>query len=204
MSTYGELTNKILDDLDRSDMTSQAQDAIDSAINFYRVRPWFFLEARATAQTVANQEFFPLPDDYESHLLLSINISGNQYTLTQRTMDWIEERAVSSSLYTGNPTDFAIWDEQIRLYPIPNAVHTMTMSYRRQLSDLESASSSNAWTIEGFELIRRHASADVAGTILRDYQLSDRLKLHELEELQNITMQNILKLSTGRVRRYKS
>jgi len=202
MSTYGELTAKILDDLDRDDITSQAQDAIQAAIAEFTPRAWWFLEARATAQTVDGQEFFPLPDDYESELMLSIDYGNNNVPMSERTMAWMEG-VQSDSSRTGRPTDYCIWDEQLRFYPVPDGAYTLTMSYRRQLPKMETSSASCAWSTEAFELIRRRAEVDLADTYLRDYQLADRMVQHLTVALNSLERRNTMKLATGKRRPYR-
>ena len=63
----------------------------------------------------------------------------------------MEDWFVQSATYTGYPTDYALYDEQIRLYPIPNGTYTLTLSYQKQLDGLAGEADTNEWMIDGEE-----------------------------------------------------
>jgi hypothetical protein len=69
------------------------------------------------------------------------------------------------------PDYFAYYKQNIRLYPIPDAVYTMTMAYVYKLTALSSGSDSNAWTTDAEELIRCRAKADLYGHLQRETRL---------------------------------
>ena len=59
---------------------------------------------------------------------------------------------------------FAIQDQQLRLWPIPDDSYRLTMAYLRDLTEISAsatAGATNAWMTDGEELIRMRANADV-------------------------------------------
>lgn len=167
MSTYGIMQDRIADELHRTDLTSQIQLAIISAIQHYESKQFWFNETRATASTIADQEYYELPLDFVEMVSLKLTDNGNIHTLTERTYEYIEN-AMTNTSYTGEPTDFAMYGDLLRLYPIPDAVYTLTISYKKTLADLSATADTNAWMTNGEELIRARAKADLKCGNLED------------------------------------
>lgn len=126
MTDYVTLQRRIWHELDRSDITADAQAAIQTAIRFYAHRRFYFNEERWTASTVANQEYYAVPLNFRNIDTLKLTVNANSYLLTERTWAEIENWAIAASTFTGYPSDFAMQRNEIRLYPIPNAAYTMT------------------------------------------------------------------------------
>ncbi len=62
-----------------------------------------------------------------------------------------------STQYTGVPVDYAIFGDQLRLAPIPDAAYTITFSGLARLPTLSQDADTNAWMTEGEALIRNQA-----------------------------------------------
>lgn len=201
MSTYGTLLSDVLDDLDRDDITAQAQTAINAAIDHYEHEPWWFTEVRATTSTTDGDEYVELPDNFEDLYSLTININNNTYPLLQRTFYEMDEQFIASNLYKGRPTDFSIFDEQIRLYPIPDDAYTLTLAYSKSLGDLSTATDSNEWTTTCKDLVRFHAAADLATNKLQDQARGDRFKMQEMSEYNKLRGHHTRRTASGRARK---
>jgi len=202
MSDYGTMTSRILDDMNRTDLTSQAQSAIKSAIAFYENRRFWFLEQRPTSNTVAGQEFYGLPSDFLDSDSLVLEVNNWTYPLHERRYNVLEDWFVKSATFTGYPTDYAIYDKQIRLYPIPNSdTYTFTLSYYKRLSSLGSDSDTNDWMTEGEELIRRRAEWTLNSGKLRDYDAAQACKMLEQEALLQHERLTRARLLTGHTKK---
>lgn len=202
MSTYGTMRARVLDELNRAgEMTSQALSAIQSAIDHYEKMPFWFNDGRATTTTVAGTEWYPLPTDFISENKLLILVNGASYELRRIAFEESEELYQPYAISSGNPYLYAIFQEQIRLYPIPNGAFTITLSYHKALSTLTNEGDTNAWMTDGEELIRSRAEADLSFRILRDKSTSDYFRRFEEKALSRLVSTTSRRFSTGKTRR---
>lgn len=201
MSDFGTLIQRVLDDLERTDLTSVASVEIKSAIKHYNPKLFFFLECRATLNTADGTEYYGLPADFISADSLVITVNNNTRVLTERHYDTIEEWFVSSSTYKGEPTDFAVYQQQLRLYPIPNGAYSMRLSYKASLTELSANGDSNDWTDRGEELIRSRACKNIAARKLKDMSAAQVYGMLETDALKSLVSENVSHQMSGRTRR---
>lgn len=201
MSTYGDLTSKILDDLHRSDLTSQVSLAIQTAIDLHGQERYWFNEGRSNADTQSGQEFYDLPADFVDLDSLVILINNYSYPLVQRDFQLTDDWNVTASNYLGYPSDFALYEEQIRLFPIPNGTYTLTLAYQKRLTDLSASTDTNAWTNQARNLIRFHACADVSINTLQDTERYAAFKLQEMEEKKRLVSETQRRVLRGKTRK---
>lgn len=175
MSTYGTMQDRIADELNRSDLTSQIQLAIKSAIEHYESDRFYFNEKVATTTTTASSQWVTQPTDMVELDTLAITNGSYKYTLNPRTYNYLEEIDNGNGTYTGAPEDYAVYQEQYRLYPVPDATYTLTQSYIYRLSDLSATADTNAWVTVGEQLIRYRAKADLMVNVLDDDAAKARL-----------------------------
>ncbi len=204
MSDFGTMRNRILSDLSRTsadDLTSTAEAEIKSAIAHYERRRFWFLEQRSTSSTVTNQEFYGLPTDFRDIDSIVININNWTYPLILRTYNTTEDWFVKSATFTSHPTDYAIYDEQLRLYPIPNGNYVLTISYYKKLAALSNESDTNEWMVDGEELIRSRAESVINARKIKDFQQAQACKILEEETLTEHEKLTRARLMTGRARK---
>lgn len=199
-ATFSTIINRVLDDLFRDDLTAQATTALQTAIRQYESYPWWPKEERAYTTTVDGQEYYALPLDFQKIDTLRINVGSAEYPLYQRTWEQIDLWQDSTSAYTGRPSDFCIFDEQLRLYPIPDGAYTMTMGYSARLADL-AAGDNNAWTNHAEELVRRCAEADIAYSILRDVEAYQVFRGMESKAKAAVIREHTMRVMRGKGRK---
>lgn len=203
MSDYGVLKNRILRELNRSDLTQEASAAVQTAIRYYETTRFWFNEQRAYTPTVADQEFYRLPSDLVSHDKLMVRQAGQEYPVEQVDYDTISDWVTSNPPQTGRPTFYAIYADQIRCYPTPNDNSmTLILSYIRALPSLVSDLDANEWTQSAEALIRAHAQRDIAGSILHDQNLAALYEVYARGEFQRLTRITVSKISSGRTKRW--
>lgn len=200
--TYLDLKTAISDESRRPLSTfgsKIAQCIRDAIIDAEKETYWFNDASNQSFSTVVLQESYgvaansiiPFITEFED-LTLVIS-SGDKRRLTKASWDelqsWNPEGAAQ-----GQPSHYAYAFKQIRLYPIPTDVWTITMALAYALADLTLDGDSNCWTIdrEGGLLVRYRASAKFYGTHLR---LADRAS--QFEALAN-GQHNALVASTSR------
>ena len=197
------MRNRILDDLNRSDLTSIAESQIKTSIAYYEKRRFWFLEERAVATTVVGQEYYALPNDFRDDDSLVITVSNNAYPLNRRTYETLEDWFVRSETFTGFPTDYAIYQEQFRLYPVPNGLYPLRLSYIKQLASLDVPTDTNEWMEEGEGLIRNRSEWVLFAQKLRDFDAAQACKMLETEELREHERLTTARLLTGHTRKRK-
>lgn len=165
MSDLGTMQTRIANELARSDLTTEIAAAIQTAITFYERQRFHFNEGKSTAATVANQQSYALPTDFLYEDLLEITVNSTKYGLTKQLYQDLE-RSTTLATFTGWPSFYAMYDEKLWLYPIPNGVYTLTMPYVKRLAALSLSADTNAWMTSAEEVIRQRAKAIVKVDVL--------------------------------------
>jgi hypothetical protein len=202
---YSTLQTRIANELNRTDLSTEIQDAIQSAVAFYSGEHFYFSEKRAYRIISEDDEFVGLPDDFEDFIILTITVDNNyKYKLYPRTFQWIEDTQTNPD-WTSRPTDFALWNDQIRLYPISDGSYTLNLAYHSSQSSLSANADSNGWTtvMDGEELIRLHAKVDILENIIRGQEAIIEARLYrgrEAETLKMMREKTTMRLTTNTVK----
>jgi hypothetical protein len=174
---------RIADDMVRDDLASQIKNAINDAIELQEGERYKFNEKRYRILTVAGQEYYDLRGSTlltsagaavgTGEALLEIDdiictVSNNPYPLIQRTQQHINEW--QSSTYQGQPADYTLYGQQLRIWPIPNDAYTLDLMGLARLAPnpLSADSDTNAWMTDGAGVIRGQAKMLLYRDILRD------------------------------------
>ncbi len=171
MTTYGIMQDRIANEVARSNLASEIRDAIQSAIRHYQGERFWFNENTATFLTVAGQEYYGAPAHADIPNIVEmdaakVTVNGIDSPLAPRDFAYLDA-VRGSTAHRGAPTDYAIYNQQIRLYPVPDAVYTCTAAYVRLLGTVSQTASANAWFVEGEELIRSRAKRDLFRHVIR-------------------------------------
>lgn len=208
MATLAVMKARIADELNRSDLTSQIALAITSAIDNYKYTRFWFNEGTATSSTAADTEYVSQPATLLSVDSIAITISANDiYTLDPKSYAMLE-LLQGASFSSGQPYYYAPYKEQYRLYPVPDAIYTLTWSGIIDDTAFSSDSDSNAWSTEAEELIRQRAKAIVridviqhpmaqTEAIMLRQRNSDCLSLLEEAALRNLKRNTAKRVATG-------
>lgn len=203
MSDYITMQRRIWRELDREDITAVAQDAIVSAVRFYAGQRFWFNEQKWTATTSTDVEYYSLPNNFRDVDTVNITVGQNRYSLLRRQWSYIDDIARNSQNYRGYPTDFCVYRNELRVYPIPNEAYVLELSGQADLAELSADAVSTAWMVHGEELIRSRACADLLETYLQDYE-GPRIQVYREREKDNflrLRMESNKRLATGRVRK---
>ncbi len=198
MSTYGAMIARINDELARPEIVARIPAAILSAIQFYQSERFWFTETEATASTVASQQNYAMPTDFVEADMLTLTQSGIRYPLKRRPWPWIRQHTLDTGA-TGRPTDWGYYDDQIWLYPVPDQVYTLQLSYLQSLTTLSAYSDTNAWLTDGEELIRTRAMYDLLLNSAHDSAAAAAMKFRVDEALDNLRSKSEAKISTPRL-----
>ena len=200
--TYGDIQTRIANELNRTDLTAEIKDAIQSAIAYYAAEHFYFNEKRAYRLTVDGREYYGLPDDFVDMVIMTVTVTGNYtYKLNPRTHAYIEELNTNQS-WKSRPTEFALWNDQVRIYPIPNGTYTLNLSYQAVLDTLAVNADTNAWVKvkDAEELIRQRAKVDLLENIIRgrDAEVDiARYQKREFIALERLRSETTLRLTSN-------
>ena len=181
MATLDALKTRIADEIARDDLATQIADGITTAIGIWEGERFWFNEKRFLLPTVAGQEYYGYttltstsgaalsagegPLDIDNFVVTS---GSRFYTLTPRTHQWMDAYQLSAGSGQGRPNDYAIYADQFRLHPVPDAVYSCTISCLASLLTITTGSASNAWTTEAEPLIRAQVKMMLYRDVLRD------------------------------------
>lgn len=207
MSTYGDLQNRIANELDRSDLTTEIQQAINSAVSFYARKNFFGTESSFTFSTVVGQEYYTAADAAEiatSPFLdeLNVNINAGRIQMLRQSFEYIDSISFLPTA-TGQPWLWAYRAQKLRFYPIPNQVYVVTAYNTPRLGLLSDPTVSNFWTDDdsGAEcLIRTRAKLYLVLNVIRGTDMIDEitmLKAQEIEERSALFGETASRKSTG-------
>ncbi len=205
MSNFGTMRDRIADELDRADMTSQIEREIKSAIAFYERKRFWFNEKRTNFATVAAQEWYTSTDDSDIPNLLTLDIAKIAITSTTKheleLLPYAELEFVSTNgtADQGQPTSLAYFQKQVRLYPIPDASYSVVLSGIFALDALSASADTNAWMTDGEALIRARTKRMIYSNVIRDPELAREAKFTEDDELKALASATTDKKATGRV-----
>lgn len=192
--TYGSLQNQIAYELgNRTDLLSipagtnlalsPIQQAIQNAIAKWEREHFYFneIEAINNFNTVVGQEFYT---SAASALIgtsphfdkVWVSISGNRYSLNPRTEQYLSDTSLNPSVQ-GQPIDYALYAETMRLYPIPDGAYPITFEGTRRFTTLVLPTDANVWTQDAGDLIKAEAKLDLYENILQENDRADRMRV---------------------------
>jgi hypothetical protein len=169
---YGTMQVRIGDEIqDAVVLLPQIQNAIQDAIAQFEPNRFYFNQTIGTFNTTANREYYGAADFADIPLLIEVNsllvgISGSKSAL--QAEDFRQMDRVQNGAWFGPPRAFAYYNQQLRLFPIPDAVYPLTMAYHHRLSPLVAPTDTNAWMTDGEMLIRQTAKGMLALDVLQE------------------------------------
>lgn len=199
------MRSRIADDLNRTDLNSQIDEAINRAIDYYEVRRTWFNETTGTVSTVASQQAYGTSDGVPSDILEIDKITFAQsssavYTLYPRTIQQILDINVTATTYTGVSNDYAWYQGKLYLYPTPDGAYTVTFYYQKSYSDLTADGDSNDWSDNAEDLIESRAQWWIYSRLLNNPSMASIHKQNEIEAWDKISRRTESMLSTGKLR----
>jgi hypothetical protein len=190
MSDYVTMRTRILDEYVNDSLSAaQVNKAIQTAIKHYERKPFYFNQKTNTFSTVANQEYYSSSDlsDIPNIVhIVSATVTASSLKCKLQPVDFGVMDDAQDGSVTGEPEQIAVFKQQIRLYPIPDSAYTITLAYIYRFSALSNDTDTNAWMVEGEELIRQRAKRTLALDYLQADDLAGRAAMLESEALDEL------------------
>ncbi len=195
MATFGDLKAQIASDLRRSNLTTEIATAILDAIRDHDTERFWFNETAAytfNTQNTVDDYFLAAQAPIQEFIKIDkvrTRVGNTWYTLKEQTWDELDE--AFSSPTSGQPFDWAFQgNNELRLFPTPNAVFPMKIFSHYRIVPLSADSDSNDWTTAAKNLIRYTALKRLYAYPIRnvqEQQSADAAGMRELEYLRRET-----------------
>ena len=194
MTTYGTMRNRIADELaNDGDITAaQINYAIQDTVKQYERKPWWFNQKTDTFSTVVAQEYYTSADLADIPDIVQI-VSATVADTSARPLRPVDYQTIDDEQdgsVDGFPRCYAVFKESLRLFPIPEAVYTVTLSYVYRLAALSADGDSNVWTTDAEELIRQGAKRRIALNYLNSEEIAARVAVMEREAYTEMIAEN--------------
>jgi hypothetical protein len=205
MSTFEQMRSRIADDINRADLNTQIEKAINRSIEHYEKEWFWFNEASWSFSTTSSTEVVTMASASTSDLMSILNVtltrnSSDIYPLKGITFQELREKATTGSSHKGPPIEYAFFDNNFYFYPVPDQNYTVTIYGKKGYANLSASGDTNDFTTEGEDLIEARSRWWVCKRILKDVNGADLAKAEELEALQGLRDKTDGLVSTGTIR----
>lgn len=205
MATYLDMIARIGDESLRPEMSDQIKLCIQDAIAHYEIERFWFNQFRdRLLTTIAGQEFYGAADHTDIPSILefdavTLTVGNTRWPLAKagyvQLEDWNADAASR-----GQPTHYAYWGQQIRLYPVPDSAYQVRLSGLFKLPTLAADGDENAWSKDAEELIRHRAKSLLYSQYLRDDANAARAAALEAAAYDRLAATTARRLATGDIR----
>lgn len=205
MATFAQLKAKIADDVARSDLTSQIEHEVLAAIEDCSIERFWFNETRGyTFSTVAGTSDYTISptaaiQDFVKVDSVKATIGGNPVVLDRYDADEIDT-LIAYNGTDGQPYCYGYYNQTFRLYPIPGDIYTVRVAGHYKLTALSADGDTNAWTVEGYELIRARAKSRLYVNVIRNQQEAAAANAVYESVLFRLRAETSRRVRTGRVK----
>jgi hypothetical protein len=203
MATYADMQTRIIAETNRDDLLDDLATSLTRAINqsieFYANTRFWFTEALLTAVCSPYNEYVAFPTGLRIIDRIGLTVGSTQYPLKVRSLVTIEDWA-KVAISTGQPTDYAVYGDQIRLWRQPTIAYPLTFIGIADLSALVDGDDQNAWTNEAQDLIAARARYLLYRDQFRDQAGAQTAQIAEGEALSKLKGETARRLGTGRMR----
>lgn len=194
MSTYGDLQDRIADDILRTDLSDQIRDQINLAILHYGRIPFWFNEARTTLTASNSASFLTVPSDYLETVELYIKIGGYPVRMLEKPLNEIVEYRPTSG---SQPSAYAYFGDRFELNFEVNQQYEFPLWYIKSLATLSASTDTSLWTSQGEDLIVFRAEKVLYSRVLKKSQEASECAALEREARTSLLRFRDQKIGTG-------
>ena len=204
MTTLATMIDRIAREIRRSNINTQIEEAILTAIDHYQgERFWFNVSREMTFDSVVDQEFYTSTDDADIGLIekidyVKLELDDDQVVrLWEVTPDRVEELSEQGT-QTGEPRYYTFYDKRFRLYPVPDDVYTVRVGgVIKVAAPATSGETGNPWMVEAEKLIRMRAQFELFAHVIVDTERAQIASGAADEILTRLKIRTSNKVQTG-------
>jgi hypothetical protein len=133
------------------------------------ILPWKYLETTSDVNTVAGTASLSVSN---LRAILSMTIPAQNSIIVPQRLEEVTKRYSDVDTYQGTPAIYYFIDEQVRLYPVPDAIYAVKVRYIRRQAELTSGS------VEADILLpAQHHRQLVLGALVRLFASEDDIRM---------------------------
>ena len=206
MATFEEMQNRIADDLNRTDLTTQIKKAINRAVEFYEKERFWFNESvwSFSASNGVEEVSFSsalTTDVFERDAVTLTRSATDIYPLDEITFQELRRIATSgTSNSQGPPSRYATFNNRWFFYPVPDSNYVLHVYGQKGYATLSASGDTNDFTTDAEDLIEARARWWLYARVLKDMPNATVAKTEEIEALQSLRSKSTSRISTGRVK----
>ena len=198
---FGTMVSRIDREIRRDNLTADIKDSIVDAIRHYENERFSFNEQSSVVVTTASSPYLSaLPAGIISLDRVELDQGGSRYPVDPKSYTWITDVDNGNSL--GPPYDYALYQGNMRMYPVPDQAYSIHLSYQVQLTEVSASATStatNAWMTVAEPIIRSHAKGLIFLHRLRNQSEAQAMEYIASKEHKRLKSKDSGKTTTGNI-----
>lgn len=195
MATLGDLKTRIATEMVRDDLLDDLADQltlhIGRAVEFFADQELPFNAIVATAPTIAATITIDIPATVRR--IERLTIPAQYRELQEVGLEQIEHLVAS----TGVPSQYAYYNDQIRLWPTPDAAYTLQFTGLKQIdAPTDDADATTPWTNAAYDLIAAQTRMTLCRDQFRDQDGAQMAVVATKEALDRLSLEAARRLET--------
>lgn len=191
------LKARIARELHRADLSVDIANAIQSAIRYYRSRPFEFGEATETLTTTIGTAAYARPAVAAIHSIGCI-ASGLDYILNPVNFSRYE-RLAGDPADRGQPQAFSFYGGSLYLWPLPDRAYPLTLRYQKRVDPPSLDTDVTVWTDDAEDLIRARAKKLICRDVTMNANGMQAAQMAEAEALDRLLDEALRNQDVGRL-----
>lgn len=204
MSTFSQVKSKIKNELlpngNSSILDTAVSNAIISSVKFYENHKFWFNEANTAIPSVAGSFEYSMASSIIAIDDIIINKNGSRYQTNQVNYKYLNHITDTDS-GNGIPCTWSWYNNKLIFGDIPTEGSlTLSISFHRKFDVLPGSaggSSTNAWLVEGEELIMARAEIEVLEKLMKNFEFATIIRRQEAEILDSLIKRSELTQISG-------
>lgn len=178
MSTFAQVKSRVLSEIKRPSMTTEANAHVLRAIEYYANRRTWKNEGTNQITLTANTNTKAIPSGLRDVSRVAVVVAGMDYELEKITRELMADRH-GADTGTGQPIEYSWEDTVFKFWPTPDAAYVVNVTGIYDDTALSADGDTNSWTTIGEDLVVARAKY----TICRDLTLdTEMMALSQMAE----------------------
>lgn len=178
MSTFAQVKSRVLSEIKRPGMTTEANAHVLRAIEYYADRRTWKNEGTNQITLTVSTNTKAIPAGLRDVSRVAVVVAGRDYELEKITRELMADRH-GADTGTGQPIEYSWEDTVFKFWPTPDAAYVVNVTGIYDDTALSADGDTNSWTTIGEDLVVARAKY----TICRDLTLdTEMMALSQMAE----------------------